>query len=53
MISAFGTYKIRKDCPLVDGEGVIALADAAAAVGARRFVLNVPWRAWPAPSSGA
>lgn len=38
-VCAVGDYRIPKDRALVDGDGVINLADAAKAAGARRFVL--------------
>ena len=38
-ICAIGDYRVPKDRAIVDGDGVINLADAATAAGARRFVL--------------
>ena len=39
VICAIGDYKVPRDRALVDGNGVINLADGAMAAGARRFVL--------------
>lgn len=39
VICTIGERKVPKDRPIVDGDGIINLADAAMAAGARRFVL--------------
>ncbi len=39
VVCTLGEYKIPNDRPLVDGAGVVNVADAAMAVGLRRFVL--------------
>ncbi len=38
-ICTVGEYRIPKDRPIVDGDGVINLADGVAAAGTRRFIL--------------
>jgi uncharacterized protein YbjT (DUF2867 family) len=39
VVCTAGDYAVPTDRPLVDGDGIVNLADAAAAEGARRFVL--------------
>jgi len=58
VICTVGEYKVPKDRPLVDGDGVINVAEAALAAGARRFILvsslgsGESWEWLPFPVKG-